>query len=71
MTVLIDVETHSRLAAAAALSKCDRSTFAVSLIKRGLKGLVVIDRRKSVDPVEGDDRSDQQAVISPDEEEAA
>src|SRR4051812_35772037 len=45
-TVLLRVEVHARLAAAAALRKCDRSTFAAECIENGLKGLIVIDKRK-------------------------
>lgn len=66
MTVVIDVDTHSRLAAAAALSKSDRSAYAVSLIKRGLKGLVLIDRRKSSDLVKVDGSASDGGQVDPD-----
>lgn len=43
-TILLDVQTHAKLAAAAALRGCDRSTLALSFITEGLKGMVVFDR---------------------------
>ena len=46
-TVSVDVETHARWAAAAALKGMDRSAFAVEVITEALKGLVLFDRRSS------------------------
>ena len=55
-TVLLRVETHAKLAAAAALRGCDRSTFAAEAIEQALRGVVVIDRRrKPSDHVESSD----------------
>lgn len=51
-TVLLRVETHARLAAAAALRGCDRSAFAAECIEAGLKGVIVIDKRKPADHVD-------------------
>lgn len=48
-TVLLRVEVHARLAAAAALRGVDRSTYAAECIENGLKGIVVIDRRRKPD----------------------
>ena len=73
-TVLIDVSTHSRLAAAAALRGCSRSTLAARYIKAGLKGIVVIDKdgRKNLSHrVETSDRPDESADISGDDENEA
>lgn len=58
-TVLLRVETHARLAAAAALRGCDRSTFAAECIETGLKGVIVIDKRKPADHADlsGEERS--------------
>jgi hypothetical protein len=50
-TVILDVATHARLAAAAALRGCDRSTFAAEAITEALKGIVVFDRRNPDDHV--------------------
>jgi hypothetical protein len=44
--VLLRVEVQARLAAAAALRGCDRSTFAAECIENALRGLLVIDKRK-------------------------
>lgn len=46
-TVVLDVATHARLAAAAALAGCDRSTLAARYITEGLRtaGVVVLTRR--------------------------
>lgn len=60
-TVSIDVETHARWAAAAALRGMDRSAFAVEALKVALKGIVLFDRRSSpadVDSADDVDRSD-------------
>jgi hypothetical protein len=55
-TVSLDVATHTKLAAAAAMKGCDRSTIAAGFIKAGLRGLVVIDKRNHASSVEADDR---------------
>ncbi len=73
-TVELDVSTHARLAAAAALRGCGRSTLAAKFIKTGLKGIVVIDKdgRKNLsNRVETTDRPEETADISLDDEEAA
>ena len=47
MTVVIDGDTYVRLAALAAMNRCDRSAQVVQFIREGLKGQVaVIDKRK-------------------------
>lgn len=48
-TIVVDVETHARWAAAAALQSMDRSAFAVAALKESLKGVVVFVREKSAD----------------------
>jgi hypothetical protein len=57
--VLLDVGTHARLAAAAALRGVDRSTYAAGCIKAGLTGIIVVDKQTSTDHGElagGEDR---------------
>jgi hypothetical protein len=58
MTVCLDVNTHARLAAAAALRGMDRSAFAAEAIRTALVGYVVIDRRSK--PADGDDPSGEE-----------
>jgi len=73
-TVELDVSTHARLAAAAALRGCGRSTLAAKFIKVGLKGIVLIDkdgRRNLSHGGESSDRPTDEVDISLDAEEAA
>jgi hypothetical protein len=48
-SVLLDVGTNARLAAAAALEGLDKSAWMSRAITEALKGIVVFDRRKSAD----------------------
>lgn len=48
-SLLVDVETHARWSAAAALRGMDRNAFAVEALKEALRGIIVVDRRKSSD----------------------
>lgn len=50
-TVVVDVDTHARWAAAAALAGVDRSAWAAGVIKEALRGVIVVDRRKTGEPV--------------------
>lgn len=43
-TVVIDVDTHAKLAALAALRGCDRSTIAADAIRAAVASVVVFDR---------------------------
>ena len=64
-TIKVDVETHSRWALAAAMREMDRSAWAVEVITEALKGLLVIDRRRSpasVDSSDSEDRQDEAAA---------
>ncbi len=45
-SVRLDVATHARLSAAAALAGMDKSTFCARAISEALIGIVVFDRRK-------------------------
>jgi hypothetical protein len=59
-SVRLDVGTHARVAAAAALAGVDRSTWINRAITDALSGIVVFDRRKTagdVDPSGEDDRA--------------
>jgi hypothetical protein len=60
-TIILDVGTHAKLAAAAALRGCDRSTYAAELIAHGLRGMIVFDKRAR----------DSGEVVSASEEESA
>jgi hypothetical protein len=51
-TVSLDVATHARVSAAAALAGMDKSAWMNRAITEALKGIVVIDRRKSAGPVD-------------------
>jgi hypothetical protein len=55
-TVVLDADTHTKLVAAAALRGVDRSTYAASILREGLKGVVIFDKAMSNDPVENEDR---------------
>ncbi len=45
-SITIDVATHARWSAAAALARMDRSEFAVEAIRAACRGLFLTDRRK-------------------------
>ncbi len=62
-SVVLDVGTNARLAAAAALEGIDKSTYMARCITESLKGVVVIDRRKSAD---GADPSSERRSASSD-----
>jgi hypothetical protein len=51
-SVRLDVVTHARVAAAAALAGVDRSTWINRAIETALKGIVVFDRTKGPDHVD-------------------
>lgn len=53
-SIVLDVQTHARLAAAAALRGMDRSALAAEFITEGLKGLVIVNRGKFADNVDSD-----------------
>lgn len=44
-SVRLDVATHARVAAAAALEGIDKSTYMARAIKASLKGIVVVNRQ--------------------------
>lgn len=59
-SVRLDVATHARLSAAAALAGMDKSTFCARAISDALVGIVVFDRRKpdgQLDPSGEEDRA--------------
>ena len=57
-TVLLDVETHTKLAASAAMKRMDRSTLAASILREGLRGIVAFDRHAPRKPADNADLSD-------------
>jgi hypothetical protein len=70
-TVVLDADTHTRLVAAAALRGVDRSSYAASILREGLKGVVCFDKAISSDPGESEDRPRARAGINSDDQEAA
>ena len=65
-SVKLDVATHARVAAAAALAGLDKSAWMSRAITEALAGIVVFDRRAQkgggeVDPAEGEDRQSEAA----------
>ena len=50
-SLIVGVDLHARWAAAAALRGMDRNAYAVEVLAESLKGLVIMDRRKSAGPV--------------------
>lgn len=63
-SISVDVALHARWAAAAALRGMDRSAFAVEAIEAAVRGIVVVDRRKTDEPNTTDDRPAQLPKIS-------
>ena len=57
-SVRLDVATHARVSAAAALAGMDKSAWMARAITDALKGVVVIDRRKSGEIPDGAKSSD-------------
>ncbi len=49
-SLLVDVETHARWAAAASLRGMTNNAFAVEALKEALRGIIVVDRRKTAGP---------------------
>jgi hypothetical protein len=70
-TVVLDVNTHTKLVAAAALRGLDRSTLAAGFIEEGLRGVVVFDRTLSSGNTGDEDRPNQRALITLDARESA
>jgi hypothetical protein len=70
-TVVLDGDTHTKLVAAATLRGIDRSTYAASILREGLKGVVCFDKAMSSDSVDSSDRLDSRIGIRSDADEAA
>ena len=51
-SVLVDAELHARWSAAASLRGMSNTAYAVEALTESLRGLVIIDRRKSAGRVE-------------------
>jgi hypothetical protein len=58
-TILLDVETHTKLAAAAAMRRVDRSTYAASILREGLRSVVCFDRNATKKIAANGDSDDQ------------
>jgi hypothetical protein len=59
-SLVVDVELHARWSAAASLRGMDRNAFAVECLRGALKGIVIIDRRRSHD-LASEERSTDEA----------
>lgn len=60
-SLTVGVDLHARWAAAAALRGLDRNAFAVEALTEAVRGIVIIDRRKSpgrLDPASGEGSAD-------------
>lgn len=55
-TVVVGVDLHVRWAAAAAMAGMDRSAWAAAVLAEALRGVVVMDRRKTPDRSGKEDR---------------
>lgn len=71
LSVPVDVRTHARLCAVAALRGVDRSTIAFEILRDGLKDVVVMDSRRKSGRVSDDDRLDLDGELSQDAEDEA
>ena len=69
-TVVLDADTHTKVVAAATLRGVDRSSYAASSLREGLKGVVCFVKAMSSDPVESEDRPRARAGKSLDDQEA-
>lgn len=59
-SLLVDAELHARWSAAASLRGTSNNAFAVEALTEALKGLVIIDRRKSAGRAESSDELDRE-----------
>lgn len=66
-TVVVDVDTHVRWAAAAAMANMDRSAWAAAVIREALRGVVVMDRRKTSDRSDLSNRSGEAGTLDSDD----
>lgn len=56
LSVPLGVEDHAKLCATAALQQRDRSAVAAEILADALRGIVIIDKRRSSDPVGSDNQ---------------
>jgi hypothetical protein len=70
-SVPLDVRTHAKLCAVAALRGVDRPTLAAEFIRDGLKDDVVMDSRRKSGRVSDEDRPAEEGESSLDAEEEA
>jgi hypothetical protein len=55
-SLIVSRDLHTRWHAAASLSGVTANAFAVEVLAEALRGIIVVDRRKSSDPGESEDR---------------
>lgn len=65
-SLVLGVELHTKLAAAAAMRGLDKNAVVVEALTEALGGIVVFDRRKAVDRVKAEDRQGPALEISSD-----
>jgi hypothetical protein len=70
-SIVMGASLHLQLAAAAAIAGKDRNALAVEILTEALRGLVVVDRRKTADRSVGKDRPALATDVNLDEQEAA
>jgi hypothetical protein len=67
-TVIVDADTHVRWAAAAAMANMDRSAWAAVVIREALRGVIVVDRRKTAGQPDANDRPGKASPLDSDGE---
>jgi hypothetical protein len=70
-SVRLDVRTHAKLCACAALRSVDRSTLAAEFIRAGLRDVVVMDSRRKSSRANDERRSEEEDETIDDEEKAS
>ena len=70
-SVPLDVNTHAKLCAIAALRGVDRSALAAEFIRAGLRGVLVIDKRNGSDHSGDSDRQGPASGVNLDDQDAA
>lgn len=58
-SVPLDVSTHVKLSALAAMRGMPAGALAAEFVREGVRSIVVIDKRRSADPVDSDSQVDR------------
>ena len=70
-SLVIGASLHLQLSAAASIAGKDRNALAIEILTEALRGIVIVDRRKTADRSGHTNRPGLEGVISPDDEIAA